>query len=92
MVGVLKEIIVVRYLAQRRVIFRISWIRNDHGPRSSTKVDQYGFTMVRFNDRIPRNTEPYVLPATVRQVMYFVNICGFMLECGIVACYVLQEM
>lgn len=32
MVGVLKEIIVVRYSAQRRVVFRGSWIRNDPGP------------------------------------------------------------
>ena len=52
MVGILKEIIVVRYSAQRRVIFWGSWIRNDPGPRASTKIDQYGFTMVRFNDRI----------------------------------------
>ena len=78
MVGVLKEIIVVRYSAQRRVVFRGSWIRNDPGPRSSTKVDQYGFTVVRFNDRIPRNMEPYVLPATVRQVILTVNKCSFM--------------
>ena len=69
MVGVLKEIIVVRYSAQRRVVFRGSWIRNDPGPRSSTKIDEYGFTMVRFNDRIARDREPYVLPATVRQVL-----------------------
>ena len=69
MVGVLKEIIVVRYSAQRRVVFRGSWIRNDPGPRSSTKIDQYGFTTVRFNDRVARNREPYVLPATVRQVL-----------------------
>ena len=82
MVGVLKEIIVVRYSAQRRVVFRGSWIRNDPGPRSSTKVDQYGFTMVRFNDRIPRNTEPYVLPATVRQVIYPLNTRGYILEIG----------
>ena len=68
MVGVLKEIIGVRYSAQRRVVFRGSWIRNDPGPRASTKVDQYGFTVVRFADRIARNREPYVLPATVRQV------------------------
>ena len=68
MVGILKEIIVVRYSAQRRVVFRGSWIRNDPGPHASTKVDEYGFTMVRFNDRIARNREPYVLPATVRQV------------------------
>ena len=68
MVGVLKEIIVVRYSAQRRVVFRGSWIRNDPGPQSSTKVDQYGFTIVRFNDRIARDLEPYVLPATIRQV------------------------
>ena len=69
MVGVLKEIIVVRYSAQRRVVFRGSWIRNDPGPRTSTKVDQYGFTVVRFADQIARDREPYVLPATVRQVL-----------------------
>ena len=74
MVGVLKEIIVVRYSAQRRVVFRGSWIRNDLGPRSSTKIDQYGFTMVRFNDRVARNREPYVLPATVRQVHIVVHV------------------
>jgi hypothetical protein len=66
MVGVLKEIIVVRYSAQRRAVFRGSWIRNDPGAQSSTKVDQYGFTIVRYNDRIARNNEPYVLPATIR--------------------------
>ena len=77
MVGILKEIIVVRYSAQRRVVFRGSWIRNDPGPRSSTKVDQYGFTTVRFNDRIARNREPYVLPATVRQVILPVHINAF---------------
>ena len=76
MVGVLKEIIVVRYSAQRRVIFRGSWIRNDPGPRASTMVDQYGFTLVRFNDRIARDREPYVLPATVRQVAHALNICA----------------
>ena len=70
MVGVLKEIIVVRYSAQRRVVFRGSWIRNDPRPRTSTKVDQYGFTVVRFADRIARDREPYVLPATVRQVLH----------------------
>jgi hypothetical protein len=85
MVGVLKEIIVVRYSAQRRVVFRGSWIRNVPGPRSSTKLDQYGFTMVRFNDRIPRNTEPYVLPATVRQVILFLISIGFSLDLGNVA-------
>ena len=68
MVGVSKEIIVVRYSAQRRVVFHGSWIRNDPGPRSSTKIDQYGFTVVRFNDRVARHLEPYVLPATVRQI------------------------
>ena len=73
MVGVLKEIIVVRYSAQRRVVFRGSWIRNDPGPRASTKVDQYGFTVVRFADRIARDREPYVLPATVRQVLLFLT-------------------
>jgi len=76
MVGVLKEIIVVRYSAQRRVVFRGSWIRNDPGPQSSTKVDQYGFTIVRFNDRIARDVEPYVLPATIRQVRHVDNDCG----------------
>ena len=74
MVGVLKEIIVVRYSAQRRVVFRGSWIRNDPGPRTSTKVDQYGFTLVRYADRIARDREPYVLPATVRQVLCVVTI------------------
>jgi hypothetical protein len=74
MVGVLKEIIVVRYSAQRRVVFRGSWIRNDIGPRSSTRIDQYGFTIVRFNDRVARNREPYVLPATVRQVLQVVHL------------------
>ena len=74
MVGVLKEIIVVRYSAQRRVVFRGSWIRNDPGPRTSTKVDQYGFTLVRYADRIARDREPYVLPATVRQVLRVVTI------------------
>lgn len=69
MVGVLREIIVVRYSAQRRVVFRVSWIRNDPGPQSSTKVDQHGFTIVRFNDRVARGREPYVMPATVRQVL-----------------------
>ena len=77
MVGVLKEIIVVRYSVQRRVVFRGSWIRNDPGPQSSTKVDQYGFTIVRFNDRIARDLEPYVLPATIRQVS-----CCSEYECG----------
>ena len=82
MVGVLKEIIVVRYSAQRRVVFRGSWIRNEHGPRVSTKVDQYGFTIVRFNDRVARNREPYVLPATVRQVRSFADIiCHDSLQC-----------
>ena len=76
MVGVLEEIIVVRYSAQRRVVFRGSWIRNDPGPHSSTKVDQYGFTIVRFNDRIARDVEPYVLPATIRQVPHLVNFSG----------------
>jgi hypothetical protein len=85
MVGVLQEIIVVRYSAQRRVVFRGSWIRNDPGPRSSTKIDQFGFTMVRFNDRIPRNTEPYVLPATVRQVILSLWTCGIILELDNVA-------
>ena len=92
MVGVLQEIIVVQYSAQRRVVFRGSWIRNDPGPRSSTKLDQYGLTMVRFNDRIPRNTEPYVLPATVRQVIYPLNTAGFILELGNVACIVSQSI
>ena len=78
MVGVLKEIIVVRYSAQRRVVFRGSWIRNEGGPRSSTKIDQYGFTMVRFNDRIARDREPYVLPATVRQVFLLISL----IECS----------
>ena len=74
MVGVLKEIIVVRYSAQRRVVFRGSWIRNDPRPHSSTKVDQYGFTIVRFNDRIAKDLEPYVLPATIRQVRHVVTL------------------
>ena len=81
MVGILKEIIVVRYSAQRRVVFRGSWIRNDHGPRASTKVDQYGFTMVRFNDRVARNREPYVLPATVRQVNMLTIYNAIKFEC-----------
>jgi hypothetical protein len=76
MVGVLKEIIVVRYSTQRRIVFCGSWIRNDSEPWSSTKIDQYGFTMVRFNDRIARNREPYVLPATIRHVFQIVHIIG----------------
>ena len=86
MVGVLKEIIVVRYSAQRRVVFRGSWIRNDPGPRSSTKVDQYGFTVVRFNDRVAREREPYVLPATVRQVLHGCGNCVCILESS-TACF-----
>lgn len=82
MIGVLKEIIVVRYSAQRRVVFRGSWIRNDPGPRSSTKIDQYGFTTVRFNDRIARDREPYVLPATVRQVFTPITMFDCMTHSG----------
>ena len=96
MVGVLKEIIVVRYSAQRRVVFRGSWIRNDIGPRSSTKIDQYGFTVVRFNDRVARNREPYVLPATVRQVLLVVLLIWLHHEIGLllaqwtaIACWML---
>ena len=92
MVGVLKEIIVVRYSAQRRVVFRGSWIRNDLRPRSSTKVDQYGFTVVRFNDRVAREREPYVLPATVRQVLHGQGICVCMLECAPTCCNVFNYM
>ena len=92
MVGVLKEIIVVRYSAQRRVVFRGSWIRNDPGPRSSTKVDQYGFTVVRFNDRVAREREPYVLPATVRQVLHRPGICVCMLECATACFHVFHYM
>lgn len=68
MVGVLKDIIVVRYSARRRVVMQGSWIRNAGGNQPSTKVDKYGFTTVRYNDRIAALREPYVLPATVRQV------------------------
>lgn len=68
MIGVLKDIIVVRYSARRRVVMKGSWIRNNVGERLSTRVDEYGFTIVRFNDRIAGHQEPYVLPATVRQV------------------------
>jgi hypothetical protein len=82
LVGVLKEIIVVRYSAQRRVVFRGSWIRNDCGPRSSTKIDQYGFTLVRFHDRIARDREPYVLPATVRQVLQFLYLIDSVSQCA----------
>ena len=82
MVGVLKEIIVVRYSAQRRVLFRGSWIRNDPGPHASTKVDQYGFTVVCFADRIARDMEPYVLPATVRQVLVMFDIS----DCILISC------
>jgi hypothetical protein len=91
MVGVLKEIIVVRYSAQRRVVFRGSWIRNVPGPRSSTKIDQYGFTVVRFNDRVAREREPYVLPATVRQVILVHLICWCTLEC-VLFCYRIPQM
>jgi hypothetical protein len=82
MVGILKEIIVVRYSAQRRVVFQGSWIHNVLGPRSSTKVDEYGFTVVRFNDRVAKEREPYVLPATVRHVIHAQLTCVFLLECG----------
>ena len=82
LVGVLKEIIVVRYSAQRRVVFRGSWIRNDGGPRSSTKIDQYGFTLVRFNDRIARDREPYVLPTTVRQVFQLLLLIYCIKQCA----------
>ena len=92
MVGILKEIIVVRYSAQRRVVFRGSWIRNDPGPRPSTKLDQYGFTVVRFNDRIPRDREPYVLPATVRQVRQIMTTLSFISGYGSDGCNVLQNM
>lgn len=87
MVGVLKEIIVVRYSAQRRVVFRGSWIRNEGGPRSSTKIDQYGFTMVRFNDRIARDREPYVLPATVRQVFPLISLIECSQQCDRLCSY-----
>jgi len=70
MIGVLKDIIVVRYSARRRVIMQGSWIRNSEGERPSTRLDEYGFTTVRFNDRIAAAREPYVLPATVRQVRF----------------------
>jgi hypothetical protein len=92
MVGVLKEIIVVRYSAQRRVVFRGSWIRNDPGPRPSTKLDQYGFTVVRFNDRIPRGREPYILPATVRQVRQLMPTFSLLSGYGSDGCNVLQNM
>ena len=85
MVGVLKEIIVVRYSAQRRVVFCGSWIRNDPGPRASTKVDQYGFTVVRFADRIARDREPYVLPATIRQVLVVLDISDWSLLDAIIS-------
>jgi hypothetical protein len=72
MVGVLKDIIVVQYSTQRKVVFCGSWIRNDLGPRASTKVDQYGFNVVRFSDRTATDREPYLLPTIVLQVMHVV--------------------
>lgn len=65
MVEILKESIVVWYLVQRKVVSRGSWIYNDPGPQSSTKVDQYGFTMVFFRSQIARR-ELYALLAIVR--------------------------
>jgi len=70
-VGVLKEIIVVRYSARRRVVMKGSWIQNSGGECSSTRTYKYGFTVVRYNNKIAATREPYVLPAIVHQVCLF---------------------
>jgi hypothetical protein len=66
--GILKEIIVVRYSARRWVVMRGHWIRGGEGIRPAMKEDEYGFQLVRYNDRDRIHQEPYVLPSTVRQV------------------------
>jgi len=65
MVGFLKDFIVVQYSTSKRIIMKGTWIRNNGRERSSTRVDEYGFTTVRFKDKIAVAREPYVMPATV---------------------------
>jgi len=46
LVGVLMDIIVVCYSTKKRVVMQGSWIQNNGGDWPSTKVDEYGFTIV----------------------------------------------
>lgn len=67
--GVLTDIIELSYNAGRRIVlFKGDWVDNLLGG-GGIKTDQYGFTLVNFNQLLPSN-DPFILASQVLQVFY----------------------
>jgi hypothetical protein len=67
-VGVLRDILVVTYCTNRRVVFRTAWAAANARDAGSVRQDAYDFWLVNF-DRLDNNCmEPYTFLGQVSQV------------------------
>jgi hypothetical protein len=67
-VRVLKEILVVSYATMKWILFRASWIPSNLQGVQTVQQNQYGFWLVNYARKLPKNSQPHVFPSIVSQV------------------------
>jgi hypothetical protein len=61
-VGVLKEILVVSYATMKQILFRASWIPSNLQRVQTIRQDQYGFWLINYARRLPKNSTTICFP------------------------------
>jgi hypothetical protein len=68
-VGVLRDILLVTYCTNRRVVFCAAWAAANARGAGSVRQDAYGFWLVNFDRLDDHCPEPYTFPGQVSQVI-----------------------
>lgn len=74
-VGILREMIKLRYNTTPIVIFKCNWIPPNGTGNISIRRDQYGFWFANFSMRQSPNSQPYTFPTHVKQVLFVDDPC-----------------
>ena len=66
-IGLVEEIIAVDYGKFELYVFYCSWVQaNIVGARATIKRDDYGFTLIKFNQEIPYLIDSFAFPMHVK--------------------------
>ena len=69
-VGTLTEILQLSYKDIHILLLKARWVQPNSVGRETLRHDEYGYLMANFEQLQPVNREPYVFPATVKQVFF----------------------
>jgi len=69
-VGTLTEILQLCYRDIHILLLKARWVQPNSVGRETLRHDEYGYLMANFERLQPANREPYVFPATVKQVFF----------------------